>query len=113
MGLKGKTEQKINFALSFAITYPNNVLTINAVHDTGLRRQRKHACILLHIIHGLPFTVPGIFDCSLISQLYLVSCCVIACFRYNRNGPKIEEGMGPHLTQSRVGRRLPLYQVAS
>jgi len=48
MGLKGKTEQKIHFTSSFAITYPNNVLTINALRDAGLQRQGKHAYTVAH-----------------------------------------------------------------
>jgi len=32
---------------------------------------------------------------------------------YNKQGPKILGGLGPHLTQSRLGRGLPPYQVAS
>jgi len=43
MGLKGKTEQKIHFASSFAITYNDNVLAINALRDAGLQRLGKHA----------------------------------------------------------------------
>jgi len=35
-----KTEQEIQFASSFAITYPNNVLTINVLRDAGLYSDR-------------------------------------------------------------------------
>jgi len=46
----------------------------------------------------------------------------IKLFYYNRHGPKIGGGsaaflgrgeLGPHLTESRLGRGLPPYQVAS
>jgi len=66
MGLKGKTEQKIHFASSFAITYPNNVLTIKALRDDSLyndrvNMHRAYCCTLFIVCPSLfpvfPFVV--------------------------------------------------------